>query len=182
MNQNRDNKKRLRLNKNRIILIIVLISIAIGITVYIQMVMKSQSLSTNPGKVSPFAVYMHSNLSIIMDGKPIKVPSQIGIDYDLWNDHSLDKFGFPGMPMDEEGKKTMPGMAPIYTTNDKGRITVGSVVERDFTLGDFLRIWGGLDIKDKLVNATVNGNAVANYTNIKLEDDQQIKLYIQTKK
>src|SRR5690606_23559029 len=101
LNQNRDNKKRLRLNKNRIILIIVLISIAIGITVYIQMVMKSQSLSTNPGKVSPFAVYMHSNLSIIMDGKPIKVPSQIGIDYDLWNDHSLDKFGFPGMPMDE---------------------------------------------------------------------------------
>jgi hypothetical protein len=144
--------------------------------------MKPQNLSMNSGKVSPFAVYMHSNLSILMDGKPIKIPSQIGIDYNLWNDHGLDKFGFPGMPMDEEGKTTMPGMAPIYTTNDKGRITVGSVTERDYTLGDFLRIWDGLDIKDKLVNATVNGNAVNNYTNIKLEDGQQIKLYIQSKK
>jgi hypothetical protein len=76
----------------------------------------------------------------------------------------------------------MPGMAPIYTTNDKGRITIGSIAERNFTLGEFLRIWNGLDLKDKLVNATVNGNAVTNYTNIKLEDDQQIKLYINSKK
>lgn len=142
------------------------------------MVMKPQSLSTNSGKVSPFAVYMHSNLSIIMDGKPIKVPSQIGIDYNLWNDHSLDKFGFPGMSMDEEGKTTMPGMAPIYTTNDKGRITVGSAVDRDYTLGEFLNIWGELDIKDKLVNATVNGKPIDDYKNIILKDKAQIKLNV----
>ena len=84
--------------------------------------------------------------------------------------------------MDEEGKATMPGMATLYTTNDKGRITIGSVVERDYTLGEFLRIWCGLDLRDKLVNATVNGNVVNNYTNIKLEDWQQIKLNIQSKK
>ncbi|WP_148687351.1 hypothetical protein [Candidatus Nitrosocosmicus hydrocola] len=84
--------------------------------------------------------------------------------------------------MDEEGKTTMPGMAPLYTTNDKGRITVGSIIDRDYSLGEFLRIWGGLDLEDKLVNATVNGNAVTDYTNIKLEDDQQIELYLQTKK
>ncbi len=132
----------------------------------------------NSGKISPFSVFMHSNLSILMDGKPIVIPRQIGIDYDLWNDHSLDKFGFPGMPMDEEGKTTMPGMAPIYTTNDKGRITIGSVIERDYTLGEFFRIWGELDLKDKLVNAMVNGKEVANYQDIELDDNQQIKLYI----
>ena len=136
--------------------------------------MKPQNPSMNPGKVSPFAVYMHSNLSILMDGNQIKIPSQIGIDYNLWIDHSLDKFGFPGMPMDEDGKTTMPGMAPLYTTNDKGRITIGSIVERDYTFGEFLRVWNGLNLKDKLVNATVNGNAVNNYTNIKLEDGQEI--------
>ena len=86
------------------------------------------------------------------------------------------------MPMDEDGKTTMPGMAPLYTTNDKGRITIGSIVERDYTFGEFLRVWNGLNLKDKLVNATVNGNAVNNYTNIKLEDGQEIKLYIPTKK
>ena len=136
----------------------------------------------NSEKASPFAVYMHSNLSILIDGKPIKIPSQVGIDYNLWNDHSLDKYGFPGMPMDEKGKTTMPGMAPLYTTNDKGQITVGSVIEREYTLDDFLRIWGGLDLKDKLVNATVNGKKVASYEDIILQDNQQIKLYIQSRK
>jgi hypothetical protein len=168
--------------KRQIIIISIVVVVIASISIYIEFIMKPQNLSMNSGKVSPFAVYMHSNLSILMDGKPIKIPSQIGIDYNLWNDHSLDKFGFPGMPMDEEGKTTMPGMAPLYTTNDKGRITIGSVAERDYTLGEFLRIWNGLDTKDKLVNATVNGNAVTNYTNIKLEDGQQINLYLQSKK
>ena len=113
-----------------------------------------------------------------MDGKPIQVPSQIGIDDHLWNDHSLDKFGYPGMPMDKEGKTTMPGMAPIYTTNDKGRITIGSIIDRDYSLGEFLSIWGGLNIKDKLVNATVNGKPVDDYSNIILKDKAQIKLNI----
>jgi hypothetical protein len=168
--------------RRQVIIISIVIVVITSISIYIEFIMKPQNMSMDSGKVSPFAVYMHSNLSILMDGNPIKIPSQIGIDYNLWNDHSLDKFGFPGMPMDEEGKTTMPGMAPLYTTNDKGRITVGSIVERDYTLGEFLRIWNGLDLKDKLVNTTVNGNVVNNYTNIKLKDDQQIKLYIQTKK
>ena len=82
------------------------------------------------------------------------------------------------MPMDEEGKTNMPGMAPIYTTNDKGRITVGSVIERDYTLEEFLRIWGGLDTKDKVVNATVNDKSVDDYRNIILKDKAEIKLNI----
>ena len=76
----------------------------------------------------------------------------------------------------------MPGMAPLYTTNDKGRITIGSVIEREYTLGEFLKIWGGLDLKGKLVNATVNSNEVANYENITLKEDQQIEIYIMSRK
>ncbi|KAA2283580.1 hypothetical protein [Candidatus Nitrosocosmicus sp. SS] len=168
--------------KRQVIIISIVVVVVTSIIIYIEFMMKPQNLGMNSEKVSPFAVYFHSNLSISIEGKPIKIPSQIGIDYKLWNDHSLDKFGFPGMPMDEEGKTTMPGMAPLYTTNDKGRITVGSITERDYTLGDFLRIWGELDTDDKVVNATVNGKAVTNYTNVKLEEGQQIKLYIQNKK
>ena len=110
------------------------------------------------------------------------IPSQIGINESLWKDHSLDKYGVPDMPMDEKGEKNMPGMAPLYTTNYRGRITIGSVIEREYTLGEFLKIWGGLDLMDKLVNATVNGNEVANYENITLKDDRQIELYIMSRK
>ncbi len=130
----------------------------------------------NSGKVSPFAVYIHSNLSILMDGKEIDIPSQIGIDEHLWNDHSLDKFGAPGMQMDEEGNTTMPGMAPIYTTNDNGRITIGSVADRNYTLEEFLRIWGELELDGIMVNATVNGKPVNNYENIIFENNQQVNL------
>lgn len=160
-----------------IILSIAVITIAI-VSIFSELVIKPQNPNMNTGKVSPFVVYFHSNLSILMDGKPTKIPSQIGIENHLWNNHSLDKFGFLGMPMDEEEKTFMPGMAPIYTTNDKGRITVGSVVERNYTLQDFLNIWNGIDLDDKIVNATVNGKSVTDYRNIILKDKEQIKLQI----
>ncbi len=170
------------MNKRQLILIIALIVVVIIVSVYIELAIKPQNTSLTSKNVNPFAVHFHSNLSIILDNKPLVIPSQIGINASLWKDHSLDKYGVPGMPMDEKGEKNMPGMAPLYTTNDKGRITVGSVIEREYTLGEFLTIWGGLDLMDKLVNATVNGNEIANYENITLEDDQQIELYIMSRK
>jgi hypothetical protein len=170
------------MNKRQLIFIIALIVIGIIVSVYIELAIKPQNTSLTSKSVNPFAVYFHSNLSIILDNKPVVIPSQIGINESLWKDHSLDKYGVPGMPMDEKGEKNMPGMAPLYTTNDKGRITIGSVIERDYTLAEFLKIWGGLDLMDKLVNTTVNGNEVANYENITLEDDQQIEFYIMSGK
>jgi hypothetical protein len=166
------------MNKRQLIFIIALIVIGIIVSVYIELAIKPQNTSLTSKSVNPFAVYFHSNLSIILDNKPVVIPSPIGINKSLWKDHSLDKYGVPGMPMDEEGEKTMPGMAPLYTTNDKGRITIGSVIERDYTLGEFLKIWSGIDIKDKLVNATVNGKPAEDYRNIILKDKAQIKLVI----
>ena len=166
------------MSKRQLIFIIVLIVVVIIVSVYIEFAIKPQNTSLTSKNVNPFAIYFHSNLSIIIDNKPVVIPSQIGINETLWKDHSLDKYGVPGMPMDEKGEKSMPGMAPLYTTNDKGRITTGSVIERDYTLGDFLKIWGGLDLKGKLVNATVNGEPVDDYRNMILKDEAQIKLDI----
>jgi hypothetical protein len=170
------------MNERQLIFIITLIVVGSIVSVYIELAIKPQNTSLTSKNVNPFAVYFHSNLSIIIDIKPVVIPSQIGINKSLWKDHSLDKYGVPGMPMDEKGEKNMLGMAPLYTTNDKGRITIGSVIERDYTLGEFLKIWGGLDLVDKLVNATVNGKEVVNYENITLKDDQQIDLYIMSRK
>ena len=166
------------MSKRQLIFIIVLIVVVSIVSVYIEFAIKPQNTSLTSKNVNPFAIYFHSNLSIIIDNKPVVIPSQIGINETLWKDHSLDKYGVPGMPMDEKGEKSMPGMAPLYTTNDKGRITTGSVIERDYTLGEFLKIWGGLDLKGKLVNATVNGEPVDDYRNMILKDEAQIKLDI----
>ncbi len=113
-----------------------------------------------------------------MDNKPVIIPSQIGINKSLWKDHSLDKYGIPGMPMDEKGEKTMPGMAPLYTTNNDGRITVGSIADRNYTLGEFLNIWGQLDLNNKKIMAFVDNTPVSNYSNIVLKNDQNITLNI----
>ncbi len=152
--------------------------VGIIVSVYIELAIKPQNTNLTSKSVNPFAVYFHSNLSIILDNKPVVIPSQIGINKSLWKDHSLDKYGVPGMPIDEEGDKTMPGMAPLYTTNDKGRITIGSVIERDYTLGKFLKIWSGIDLKHELVNVTINDKPVDDYRNIIFKDKAQIKLVI----
>jgi len=152
--------------------------IGIIVCVYIELAIKPQNTNLTSKCVNPFAVYFHSNLSIILDDKPVVIPSQIGINKSLWKDHSLDKYGVPGMPMDEECEKTMPRMAPLYTTNDKGQITIGSVIERDYTVGEFLKIWSGIDLKHELVNATINDKPVDDYRNIIFKDKAQIKLVI----
>jgi len=56
------------------------------------------------------------------------VPAQIGIDASLWKDHSLDQFGI--------------GMSPLHTHDATGTIHEESNTVRDFTLQEFLAIWG----------------------------------------
>jgi hypothetical protein len=74
-------------------------------------------------------VHWHPNLSITMNGSPYTVPAQIGIDSSLWKDHSLDQYGI--------------GMAPLHTHDTSGTIHVEvNTSHRDFTLHEFLAIWG----------------------------------------
>ena len=53
-------------------------------------------------------LHIHPHLSITLDGRPITIPSHIGIDYSLWKDNSLNKFGI--------------GMAPLHTHDTSGTI------------------------------------------------------------
>ena len=62
--------------------------------------------------------HVHAHLDIIVDGKPFIVPSQIGIDPNgrclYW----------------------------LHTHDDTGIIHIESPVEREFTIGNFIDIWG----------------------------------------
>jgi hypothetical protein len=83
----------------------------------------------------------------------------------LYGDHSLDKYG-------------MTGMSPSHTHDATGRIHVESNTMRNFTLGEFLDIWQGLNINGKTVSATLDGKPVSNYRDILLKDRQQVTLDI----
>ncbi len=113
-------------------------------------------------------LHSHVTLNVTYNGQAIRVPSQIGIsqiDPLLYDDHSLDKYG-------------MQGMSSLHTHDASGTIHVESNTVRDYTLGELLDIWRGLDINSKTVQATVNGNPVSDYRNIILNDGDSISLNI----
>ncbi len=73
-------------------------------------------------------MHWHPQLSVTINGSPLTVPAQIGIDSSLWKDHSLDQYGI--------------GMSPMHTHEASGLIHEESNTVRDFTLQEFLAIWG----------------------------------------
>ena len=128
--------------------------------------------SSPPLNSNQTVLHNHVRLNVTLDGNPITVPTQIGIgqlgkaeDRLLYGDHSLDKYG-------------MSGMSPLHTHDDTGTIHVESNTVRNFTLGEFLNIWRGLDVDGKTVKASINDKPVSDFRNIILNDREKIKLDI----
>jgi hypothetical protein len=118
--------------------------------------------------MSQEAMHIHPHLEVRMDGKPITVPVNIGISPSLYKAHSLDQYA------------GMHGMAPLHTHSDDGTIHVESNVVRNYTLGEFLDIWDGLDIEGKAVSMTVDGEPVSDFRNHILRDGERLKLEVGT--
>ena len=74
-------------------------------------------------------MHIHPQLSITINGSPMMVPQNIGINQDLWIDHSLDRYG-------------LAGLSPLHTHDTSGTIHVESNTVRDFALQEFLAVWG----------------------------------------
>jgi hypothetical protein len=131
----------------------------------------TQPKPTTPAPVKPNdkpqAMHIHSMLKLSVDGKPMTVPANIGIDPKLFVDRSLEKFG------------THHGPAPVHTHDDSGKLHIESSEPRDFTLGEFLRIWGGLPKGQ--VSVTADGKKVTDYENLVLKDGLQLAIDIRTK-
>jgi len=72
---------------------------------------------------------MHWHPILTITGSPVTVPAQIGIDQSLWKDHTLDQYG-------------IGGLSPLHTHDTSGTIHVESNTVRDFTLHEFLAVWG----------------------------------------
>lgn len=76
----------------------------------------------------------------------------------MHKDHSLDQYG-------------AQEVAPLHTHDDRGTIHVESTVNRKYTLGEFLNVWG-IDLNDRIVKFTANGTSVYDYKNHVLGDDR----------
>jgi sulfur carrier protein ThiS len=122
--------------------------------------------SGNGSVGTKMVMHIHPQLNVKVNGQPIIFPENIGIEKSLWKDHSLDKYG-------------MQGMSPLHTHDSSGTIHVESSAERDYTLGEFLDVWGALDTSNgKTVKVNVNGQPLSDWRNHILEDKEKISIEI----
>src|SRR5713101_4124837 len=116
-------------------------------------------------------VHIESQLSVLILGASSTVPSGIGIDQSLWRDHGLDQYG-------------VSGRSPLTTRDTSGTIHLDSNTVRNFTLQEFLQVWGET-VDDHQVMGTqvppgdsscivVSGQTLPTTSNVILADQQQI--------
>lgn len=161
-NKTNDSYFAASLRKNRKIMIKVIIP-AVAVAIVLGVVFATQAGEQGMG--AKMVSHIHPQLNITTNGNPIVVPEMIGMDESVYNDHSLDKYG-------------MEGMAPLHTHDSSGKIHAESTANRNYTLGEFLNVWGGLDVNDKQVNAVVDGQPASDFRNIILKDGEQVSLEI----
>ncbi len=125
--------------------------------------------------VNTIRLHIHPQLSILIRGASETLPANIGIDRDLWRDHSLDQYG-------------VNGLSPLLTRDSSGTIHVESNAVRDFTLYEFLAVWGErMDYSQVVGNPVqpgesacifVNGQSTSLSSDVAFVDQQKIVLEI----
>ena len=141
---------RFRIKRSSVAIAVVLSLLVVGIVA---------ALPYFPGtshEQDRMAFHWHPRLSIMINGQAMMIPANIGIDPSLWQDHSLDAYGMQAMP-----SMGMGAMAPLHTHDASGKIHLESLEVRDYTLGDFFRIWGeSFDSQQVLGHAAQPGHRV----------------------
>jgi hypothetical protein len=149
--------RRKRKRSLRIIIPIAAAAIILGVVIGTQ--------AQEHGIGAKIIYHIHPRLNVTVDGKPVTLPTNIGINSTLYKDHSQDKY-------------SMPGTAPLHTHDSSGNVHVESTVNRNYTLGEFLNIWLGPDLNGKTVKTTVDGKPVSDFRYHVFRDKEQINLAI----
>jgi hypothetical protein len=120
-------------------------------------------------------MHIEPQLSGLIEGAPLTVPSGIGINQSLWRSHSLDQYG-------------VAGHSPLTTRDTSGTIHVDSNIVRNFTLQEFLGVWGVTVDSSQVVGnqvppgasscIVVNGQTLPASSDIVLADNQRITVEI----
>lgn len=122
-------------------------------------------LKTCVNHTSP-GMHIHPNLRLVINGELQDIPANIGVT--------------PGC------------MRPLHTHDNTGRLHIEFSRQRNFTLGDFFKVWdkpfSSLQLFDYVVNEThsitmtVNGAANGEYEKYVLKDHDQIEIRYEEKK
>jgi hypothetical protein len=109
------------------------------------------------------------NITILQDNNNNNniqtIPAKIGIEHNLWRDHSLDDYSY------DPNK-----IAPLNTKKYDGIIHIESTYEPEFTLENFLDIWGFN--KSKIIDVFGANNTKEDYKKLPLDDGQILKIVI----
>src|SRR5215472_12814569 len=113
MKENNNGDANKLVNKNTKVItaiIVVVITIILGIVISIKpaTLIGTQVSATN----NTIIMHIHPVLKLTVDGKPVTIPSQIGISPSLWKVHSLDRYGMQAMI-----NMYMPATAAMGTEN-----------------------------------------------------------------
>lgn len=140
------------------------------VSVVIVAVAATQFIGANTVRMS-----IKPQLSVLIEGVPFTIPAKIGVDQTLWRNHSLDRYG-------------VGGRSPLQTQDTSGTIYVESNTVRNFTLHDFLGVWGeSVDPIQVVGNPVqpgesactlINGQTTTITDNVVLADQQKITLEI----
>ena len=102
---------------------------------------RTVSAGLKPERSESFIHHVHAHLDVFVNGKHVRVPAGIGINI---HDPGVRTFKLPG------GAKAYGGIgrcakaciSPLHTHDTSGTIHVESNTVRDFTLHEFLAVWG----------------------------------------
>ncbi|HXF44033.1 MAG TPA: hypothetical protein VNK70_01025 [Candidatus Paceibacterota bacterium] len=144
----------MRGNKSTLILIVVLAAVVVGLFSL------SRILSGSSGGYSsnvpclvpniPLVQHIHPHLTILVDGLEEKVPANIGLS-------SCER--------------------AIHTHDETGEIHVEAQDRREYTLGDFMDVWGkAIERPGYRLQVEVDGKAAYDPSTIVLKDKEQIVL------
>ena len=109
----------------------------------------------------PLARHDHALLSILVDGQPMEIPEGVGMNPELWHDHSLDRYG-------------PSGISPMHTHDTSGTIHIESTIQREFTVGEFLSVLG-ID-PGTVTKMTVDGNESQDFLDHEMNRGERIQL------
>jgi hypothetical protein len=111
----------------------------------------------------PLARHDHVMLTVLMDGQQIVVPEGIGMNPQLWKDHSLDQYG-------------PSGISPMHTHDTSGTIHIESTTAREYTVGEFLKV---MEMDPSTVTRmTVDGEEVPEFMSHKMKRGERIQLEV----
>ena len=113
----------------------------------------------------PLARHDHVSLSLLVNGEPAVVPEGIGMNSQLWHDHSLDQYG-------------PSGISPMHTHDTSGTIHIESTTAREYTVGEFLKVVG-MD-SNTVTRMTVDDDEVADFLNHEMRRGERIQLEVTT--